>query len=169
MCPPRPFAQPQNSGKGSKSHLGKGRNGAETQIVRIQLTGWKAIVALVLILGASRLCVYSRSQTVSDRGREALREGLAKVYTGRGPKALAQRVAAYRQGVPDALDLPTVRVPQIEFASASAHGSSGARIVQAEISRQRVIVESPSPDSGASALGLHAANLGAALVCQNPR
>jgi hypothetical protein len=67
---------------------------AETQIGRMELTGWKAFVALARTLGGSGLGVYSRFQAVSDRGRGALREWQVKDYTGRGPKALAQRAVA---------------------------------------------------------------------------
>jgi hypothetical protein len=101
---------------------------------RIELTGWKAIVVAALILGVSGYRFNSRFQTVSDDGREALREWLVRDYTGRGPKALAQRVAAYRAGVPEALDLPKVPDPQVDFASVSAHGWPDAMIVRTEIS-----------------------------------
>jgi hypothetical protein len=116
---------------------------AETQIGRIELTGWKAIVAVALFLGVSGYRVYSRLQTVNDNGREALREWLVKDYTGRGPKALARRVAAYRAGVQDALDIPAVPDPAIEFASISAHGWPDAMIVRTEIS----VDGGPPPDN----------------------
>jgi hypothetical protein len=115
---------------------------AETQIGRIELTGWKAIVAVALFLGVSGYRVYSRLQTVNDNGREALREWLVKDYTGRGPKALARRVAVYRAGVQDALDIPAVPDPAIEFASISAHGWPDAMIVRTEIS----VDGGPPPD-----------------------
>jgi hypothetical protein len=114
----------------------------ETQIGRIELTGWKAIAALVLILGVTGIRVSSRIQTVSNDGREALREWLVKDYSGRGPKALAQRVAAYRQGVSDALDIPAVPDPNIDFAAVTAHGSADAMIVRTEIS----VDGGPPPD-----------------------
>jgi hypothetical protein len=109
-----------------------GRSGmAET---RIELTGWKAIVAAVLILGVSGYHFYSRFQTVSDGGQEALRTWLVKDYTGRGPKALAKLVADHRAGLPtEPLDVTAVE-PHVEFVSLSAHGWSDAMIVRTEIS-----------------------------------
>jgi len=109
---------------------------------RIELTGWKAIVAAALILGVSGYQIYSRFQTVPNGGQQALREWLVKDYTGRGPKALAQRVAAYRAGVPDALDLPPASDPHVEFVSLSAHGWRDAMIVRTEIS----VDGGPPPD-----------------------
>jgi hypothetical protein len=110
---------------------------------RIELTGWKAIVVAVLILGVSGYRVYSRFQTVSDNGRGALREWLVKDYTGRGPKALAKRVADYRAGLPDQpLEVPAVE-PHVEFVSLSAHGWRDAMIVRTEIS----VDGGPPPDS----------------------
>jgi hypothetical protein len=109
---------------------------------RIELTGWKAIVVGVLILGVSGYQVYSRFQTVSDGGQQALREWLVKDYTGRGPKALAKIVADYRAGLPtQALDRPAVD-PQVEFVSLSAHGWHDAMIVRTEIS----VDGGPPPD-----------------------
>jgi hypothetical protein len=101
---------------------------------RIELTGWKAIVVAVLILGVSGYRVYSRFQTVGDDGRGALREWLIKDYTGRGPKALAKLVADYRAGLPaQPPEVPAV-VPQVEFVSLSAHGLRDAMVVRTEIS-----------------------------------
>ena len=115
---------------------------AETQIGRIELTGWKAIVVAVLILGVSGYRVYSRFQTVSDDGRGALREWLVKDYTGRGPKDLAKRVADYRAGLPDQpLEVPAVLL-NVDFVSLSAHGWHDAMIVRTEIS----VEGGPPPD-----------------------
>jgi len=109
---------------------------------RIELTGWKAIVVAVLILGVSGYRLYSRFQTVSDDGRGALREWLVKDYTGRGPRALAKRVADYRAGLPDQpLEVPAV-MPQVEFVSLSAHGMRDAMVVRTEIS----VDGGPPPD-----------------------
>src|SRR5216683_4878548 len=68
---------------------------------RIELTGWKAIVVAVLILGVSGYRISTRIRTVNDEGQQALRTWLVKDYTGRGPKALAKRLADYRAGLPD--------------------------------------------------------------------
>jgi len=109
---------------------------------RIELTGWKAIVVAVLVLGVAGYRFYSRFQSVSDDGRGALREWLVKDYTGRGPKALAKRVADYRAGLPDQpLEVPAVD-PHVDFISLSAHGSRDAMVVRTEIS----VDGGPPPD-----------------------
>jgi hypothetical protein len=89
--------------------------------IRIELTGWKAIVVAAIILAVTGFRMYSRFPTVNDDGRKALREWLVKDYTGRGPKALAQRVADYKAGLPDR-PMPTpAELPNVEFVSLSAH------------------------------------------------
>jgi hypothetical protein len=109
---------------------------------RIELTGWKAVVVAVLILGISGYRISTRICTVNDAGQEALRTWLVKDYTGRGPQALAKRVADYRAGLPDQpSDAPAVE-PHVDFASLSAHGSRDAMIVRAEIS----VDGGPPPD-----------------------
>jgi hypothetical protein len=109
---------------------------------RIELTGWKAIVVGLLILGVTGYRIYSRFPTVSDDGREALRTWLVKDYTGRGPKALAKRVADYRAGLPDQpADAPAV-APHVDFVSLSAHGLRDDMIVRTEIS----VDGGPPPD-----------------------
>jgi hypothetical protein len=110
---------------------------------RIELTGWKAIVVAVLILGVSGYRFYARFQTVSDEGRGALREWLVRDYTGRGPKALARRVADYRAGLPDQPPVvPAQAPPHVEFVSVSAHGLRDAMVVRTEIS----VDGGPPPD-----------------------
>jgi hypothetical protein len=109
---------------------------------RIELAGWKALLVGLLILGVSGYHIYSRFQTVSDDGRSALRESLVKDYTGRGPKAMAKRVADYRDGLPDRpMDVPAV-LPHVELASISAHGLPDAMVVRTEIS----VDGGPPPD-----------------------
>jgi hypothetical protein len=109
---------------------------------RIELTGWKAIAVLVVILGISGVRIYSHFATVDDAGREALREWLVKDYTGRGPKALAHLVADYRAGLPAQLpDAPAVE-PKVEFVSLSAHGWRDSMVVRTEIS----VDGGPPPD-----------------------
>jgi hypothetical protein len=112
---------------------------------RIELTGWKAIVTAGIILAVTGYRIYSRFPAVNDDGRKALREWLVKDYTGRGPKALAQRVADYRAGLPDRpLDVPAVE-PNVEFVSISAHGWRDAMVVRSEIS-----VDGGTPPDGQS-------------------
>jgi hypothetical protein len=109
---------------------------------RIELTGWKAIVVAVLILGVSGYRLSTRFRTVNDEGQQALRTWLVKDYTGRGPKALAKRVADYRAGLPDQpLEVPAV-MPHVEFVSLSAHGLRDAMVVRTEIS----VDGGPPPD-----------------------
>jgi|ERR1700730_2394304 len=112
---------------------------------RIELTGWKAIVTAGIILAVTGYRIYSRFPAVNDGGRKALREWLVKDYTGRGPKALAQRIADYRAGLPDRpLDVPAVE-PNVEFVSLSAHGWRDAMVVRSEIS-----VDGGTPPDGQS-------------------
>jgi hypothetical protein len=112
---------------------------------RIELTGWKAIVTAGIILAVAGYRIYSRFPAVNDDGRKALREWLVKDYTGRGPKALAQRIADYRAGLPDRpLDVPAVE-PNVEFVSLSAHGWRDAMVVRSEIS-----VDGGTPPDGQS-------------------
>jgi hypothetical protein len=109
---------------------------------RIELTGWKAIVVAILILGVSGYRFSTRFQTVNDEGQKALRDWLVKDYTGRGPKALAKRVADYRAGLRDQpLDPPAVE-PHVDFVSLSAHGLRDAMVVRTEIS----VDGGPPPD-----------------------
>lgn len=109
---------------------------------RIELTGWKAILVLVAVLGVSSIRLYSRFPNVTDDGREALRSWLVKDYEGLGPSALAQRVADYRAGLPDRTPpLPTV-APRVEFVSVSAHGLRDAMVVRTEVS----VDGGPPPD-----------------------
>jgi hypothetical protein len=108
--------------------------GAGVGETRIELTGWKAIVMAAIILAVTGFRMYSRFPAVNDDGRKALREWLVKDYTGRGPKALAQRVADYRAGLPERpLDVPAVE-PNVEFLSLLAHGWRDAMVVRSEIS-----------------------------------
>jgi hypothetical protein len=109
---------------------------------RIELTGWKAIVAGLLLLGWFGVRVYLHLPKVTDEGCEALRTWLVKDYTGRGPRDVAQRVADYRAGKPmQPLDLPAV-LPNVEFMSVSAHGWRDAMVVRTEIS----VDGGPPPD-----------------------
>jgi hypothetical protein len=112
---------------------------------RIELTGWKAIVVLAIVLVFSGYRIFSRFQTVTDDGQQELRAWLVKDYTGRGPKDLARRVADYRAGLPDKpVDLPAIE-PRVEFTSVSAHGSRDTMIVRCEIS-----VDGGGPPDGQS-------------------
>jgi hypothetical protein len=109
---------------------------------RIELTGWKAIMVAVLILGVSGYRISTRFRTVNDEGQQALRTWLEKDYTGRGPKALAKRVADYRAGLPDQPpEVPAV-MPHVEFVSLSGHGLRDAMVVRTEIS----VDGGPPPD-----------------------
>jgi hypothetical protein len=112
---------------------------------RIELTGWKAVAVLVAILGVTGYRICSRFPTVIDDGREALREWLVKDYTERGPRALAQRVADYRAGLPDRPLAPPAAEPKVELVSLSVHGWRDAMVVRSEIS-----VDAGTPPDGQS-------------------
>jgi hypothetical protein len=109
---------------------------------RIELTGWKAVAVALLILVVSGYRFYSRFPIVPSDGREVLRAWLVKDYTGRGPKALAKRVTDYRAGLPDQPPTAPAVEPQVEIASASAHGSAEGMVVRTEIS----VDGGPPPD-----------------------
>jgi hypothetical protein len=110
---------------------------------RIELTGWKAIVAGLLLLVWFGGRIYTHIPKVPDEGGEALRTWLVKDYTGRGPRDVARRLADYRAGNPvQPLDLPAV-LPDIELTSVSAHGWRDAMVVRTEIS----VDGGPPPDS----------------------
>jgi hypothetical protein len=115
------------------------RTVAETHI---ELTGWKAVVVAVLILGVSGYRISTRIRTVNDEGQQALRTWLAKDYTGRGPKDLAKRVADYRAGLADQPLKAPAKQPDVELVSLSAHGWRDAMIVRTEIS----VDGGPPPD-----------------------
>lgn len=100
---------------------------------RIELTGWKAIAALLLILAIAGVGLLMRLPAIPDNGCEAVRAWLVKDYEGRGPKALAQMAADYRAGLPVQAPDPLVEEPQVEFVSLSAHGSRDAMIVRAKV------------------------------------
>jgi hypothetical protein len=100
---------------------------------RIELTGWKAIVALAVFLAISAVRLLMRFPAVADDGREAVRTWLVNDYEGRGPKALAQMASDYRAGLPvHAPERPAV-APQVEFVSLAAHGLRDAMVVRAEV------------------------------------
>jgi hypothetical protein len=110
----------------------------ETQI---NLTGWKAALVILAVLGVTGYRTYARFRTVDDPGREALRIWLVNDYQGRGPAALAQRVADYRAGRPQAPE--TALVPMnVDFSSLSAHGSRGIMVVRVDIT----VDGAPPPD-----------------------
>jgi len=110
---------------------------------RIELTGWKAVAVAVVILAVSVIRFSMRFPTVTDEGRETLRAWLVNDYEGRGPKALAKRVADYRAGLPDRPpELPSV-APRVDFVSVSAHGSRDAMVVRSEV----MVDGGPPPDS----------------------
>ena len=109
---------------------------------RIELTGWKAIVAGLLLLGWFGGRIYMHIPKVPDEGREALRTWLVKDYTGRGPRDVARRLADYRAGNPvQRLGLPAV-LPEVELVSVTAHGWRDAMVVRTQVS----VDGGPPPD-----------------------
>ena len=99
---------------------------------RIELSGWQAVAALVVILGVTGIRVSMRFQSVPDEGREAVRQYLVKDYEGLGPGALAKRVADYQAGLRDLPSPPAVE-PHVEFGSLAAHGWRDSMIVRSEV------------------------------------
>ena len=109
---------------------------------RIELTGWKAVAGLAVILAITGIRLAARFPTVPDDGRETVRTWLVNDYEGRGPKALAQMVSDYRAGLPVHTPDPPAVVPQVEFVSLGAHGSRDLMIVRAQVS----VDGGPPPD-----------------------
>ncbi|HTT34230.1 MAG TPA: hypothetical protein VMH48_11555 [Methylomirabilota bacterium] len=86
------------------------------------LRGWKALVALGLVLAFFGVRFWWRFQTVDENGRAALSEYLLKEYQGRGQRDLMQRVQAYKAGQP--VDpLPELKPMDVEFTSLTALGT----------------------------------------------
>jgi hypothetical protein len=108
---------------------------------RIELSGWHAVAALVVILGVSGIRVSMRFQSVPEEGREAVRQYLVKDYEGLGPAALAKRVAAYKAGLGDLPTQPTVE-PVVEVSHLAAHGWRDSMIVRSEVN----VDGGPPPD-----------------------
>jgi hypothetical protein len=101
---------------------------------RIELTGWKAIAALLVFVAVAGVRLSMRFPAIPDDGRDAVRAWLVKDYEGRGPKALAQMVSDYRAGLPVHVPDPPAEVPQVDFVSLRGHGLRGAMVVRAEVS-----------------------------------
>jgi hypothetical protein len=115
----------------------------ETQTeTRIELTGWKAIVGLAIVILFAGIRLSMRFQRVPDEGQEAVREWLVKDYEGRGPAALAQVVRDYRAGLPVHAPETPVVVPQVEFVALAAHGSPTRMVVRTEVA----VNGAPPPD-----------------------
>lgn len=110
-------------------------------VAQFQLTGWKAVVALLVFMALAGIRLSMRFQTIPDDGREAVRTWLVKDYEGLGPGAVAQMVSDYRAGTPVQVPHPA-EAPQVEFVSMSAHGAPHRMIVRAEIS----VNGAPPPD-----------------------
>lgn len=111
-------------------------------VSQFQLTGWKAVAVLlffVAIVGVRLLMVF---QAIPDEGREAVQAWLVKDYEGLGPKAAAQIVSDYREGLPVQPPARPPAVPEVQFVSLNAHGSPYRMIVRAEVS----VNGGPPPD-----------------------
>lgn len=110
--------------------------------IHIELTGWKAIAAGLLLLGWLGVRTYLHVPKVTNEGREAPRSWLVNDYTGRGPRDIAMWAEDFRAGKQlKPLDLPAV-LPDVELVSVSAHGGPNAMIVRTEIS----VGGGPPPD-----------------------
>lgn len=102
-------------------------------VTQFQLTGWKAVAALLVFVAIAGIRLLMVFQTVPDDGREAVRTWLVEDYEGLGPKAMAQTISDYRAGLPVQVPHPA-EAPQVEFVSLHAHGSPHRMIVRAEVS-----------------------------------
>lgn len=114
----------------------------------IQLRGWQAVAALVVLAGITGVQMYSRVRSVDDAMRDAVRVELLKDYSGRGSKDLARLVAEARQGAPaESLSLPPLVQRDVEFTSIAARGRMGgaAIVVRAEVT----VDGGPPPDGRA--------------------
>jgi hypothetical protein len=117
--------------------------------VRFELKGWKAVAVVAIVLGVSGYRLSTRFPNVDENGREAIRDWLVKDYQGNGPRALAQKVADYRAGLPVAPDAPQTAL-NVEFSSLSAHGLRDLPVVRVEIT-----VDGAPPPDGRTVRYLH--------------
>lgn len=100
---------------------------------RIELTGWKAVAALLVFVAVAGVRLSMRFPAIPDDGRETVRTWLVKDYEGLGPKALAKMASDYRAGLPVHASDPPAQVPQVDLLSLRAHGSRDAMVVRAEV------------------------------------
>jgi len=108
------------------------RAGARMDQFTVNLKGWKAIAALIVLAAVYGLTVYSRVQKLDENGSNALRAWLLKDYNGQGRSELLKRVQDYRAGLP-VQPLPELHPMNIEFPALSAHGHANSLIVKVEI------------------------------------
>ena len=101
---------------------------------RVQLSGWKAIAGIVVVLGLVGGTMALRIRPVDDAMREAIRVYLLNEYSGRGRKDVTRLLAESRQGLP-VEPLPEVAPRDVQLPSLAARGKMGglATIVRAEI------------------------------------
>ena len=81
--------------------------------------GWKALVALGLVVAFFVGSYLWRFQTVDDTARDVLTAWLLKDYQGNGPRDVMQRLQDYKQGLP-VQPLPEIKPMNIELSSISA-------------------------------------------------
>ena len=108
--------------------------GGSVAETRIELTGWKAIVAVLVVVAITGVRMSMRFPAIPDEGREALRTWLVKDYEGLGPRALARMARDYRAGLPVQAPDPPAEAPEVEFVSLHAHGLHDGMVVRAEVS-----------------------------------
>jgi hypothetical protein len=113
--------------------------------MRIELTGWKAIAALAVLLAIAGIRTSMRFPTVPEEGRETIRTWLVNDYVGWGPRALRQVASDYQAGLPVNLPKRPAVEPKVEFVSLQAHGWRNAMVVRAEVT----VDGGPPPDDRA--------------------
>lgn len=111
---------------------------------KFELRGWKALAAIVALLGYFLVQVWLRVQPVDDRMRDAVRQELLNEYSGRGPKDVARMVANLREGEPPE-PIPDIVPHVIQFNSVSAHGRVGGSVT---LVRVELTVDGGVPPDG---------------------
>ena len=112
----------------------------------IQLRGWQAVAALVVLAGVTGVQIYSHVRSVDDAMRDAVRAELLQEYSGRGPRDIARFVAEARAGEP-VEPVPALVQRDVEFTSMAARGRWGgtAILVRADVT----VNGGPPPDGRA--------------------
>ncbi len=101
--------------------------------IKIKLTGWKALVALVVVAGFLGYRYYALHTTVATEAADELRFWLAAEYIAAGLPALEEAVES---GDAVAAELQAQEIlarERIEFTEISARGSADDVVVRVEL------------------------------------
>jgi hypothetical protein len=113
---------------------------------KFELRGWKALAAIIALLGYFVVQVWLRVRPVDDGMRDAVRKELLNECSGRGPKDIARMVANLREGAQPEL-IPDIVQHDIQFSSVSAHGRMGGSVT---FVRVELTVDGGVPPDGKS-------------------